>query len=164
MYVVFTGLQATQSCGSTDIRTFSPSFAEKTLAYSSSFLAYGTVLNPGPNCDEYEVAGGFHTINFSNLYYTPIVTSTISKEGCPPIVNPRVSLPAELTNVAPSWASCEPLFYGAWDPPSAITKASQLAPVRNGGNPVTAVEAITTPTVRHFFKLEFLQGHIHGSY
>ncbi|KAK4696699.1 hypothetical protein P7C71_g1266, partial [Lecanoromycetidae sp. Uapishka_2] len=108
------------------------------MAYSSSFLAYGTVLNPGPNCDEYEVAGGFHTINFSDLYYTPIPTTTISKSGCPALINPRVSLPAELTEVAPSWATCEPLFYGAYDPPTFLTKASQMAPIQMSGGSVTA--------------------------
>lgn len=96
------------------------------------------------------MAGGFHTINFSDLYYTPIVTSTISKEGCPAIVNPRISLPADLTNVAPSWASCEPLFYGAWDPPSILKKASQLAPVQIGGGPVTTADGLAAATaVRH---------------
>lgn len=52
-------------------------------------------------------------------------------------MNPRISLPLELTNVAPAWASCEPLFYGAFDPPSALKKASRLAPQQIGVGPVT---------------------------
>ena len=107
-----------------------PSFAAKTIGYSSRFLAYGTVANPGPNCDEQNLPGGFHTIDFSELYYTPIVTSTVYKAGCPPYANPRLSLPAELINVDPAWKTCQPLFYGAFDPPSVLNKASRLAPAQ----------------------------------
>ena len=74
------------------------------------------------------IVGGFHTIDFSDLYYSPIATTTSYPPGCPPYVNPRVSLPAELTNIAPEWASCEPRWYGAYDPPSIMSKASQLVP------------------------------------
>lgn len=74
-----------------------PSYAAKTIGYSSRFLAYGTLINPGPNCDEQNIQDGFHTIDFSELYYTPIVTSTVYKSGCPPYANPRLSLPADLT-------------------------------------------------------------------
>lgn len=47
-------------------------------------------------------------------------------------------MPADLTNVASSWASCEPLFYGAYDPPSFLKKASRLALVQAGDGPVTS--------------------------
>ena len=116
-----------------------PSYAAKTIGYSSRFLAYGTVANPGPNCDEQYIQGGFHTIDFSELYYTPIVTSTAYKAGCSPYANPRLSLPAELTNVDPAWKTCQPLYYGAFDPPSVLSKASRLAPAQ-------ADPAAVTPT------------------
>ena len=118
------------TCDSSVLETTGPSFAAKTIAYSSRFLAYGTLEIPGPRCDEYVVAGGFHTIDFDNLYYNPITTSTTQKAGCPPYANPRLSLPADLTSVDPAWASCEPLFYGAFDPPIALKKArGGLAPL-----------------------------------
>ena len=116
-----------------------PSFAAKTIGYSSRFLAYGTVTFPGPGCNEQYVEDGFHTIDFSQLYHTPIVTSTVYKAGCAPYANPRLSLPAELTNVDPAWKTCQPLFYGAFDPPSVLSKASRLAPA-------PADPATVTPT------------------
>ena len=116
-----------------------PSFAAKTIGYSSRFLAYGTVTFPGPGCTEQYVEDGFHTIDFSQLWHTPIVTSTVYKAGCAPYANPRLSLPAELTNVDPAWKTCQPLFYGAFDPPSVLSKASRLAPA-------PADPAIVTPT------------------
>lgn len=114
-----------------------PSYVAKTIGYSSRFLAYGTVINPGPNCDEQNIEGGFHTIDFSELYYTPIVTSTAYKSGCPPYANPRLSLPADLTDVVPAWKTCQPLYYGAFDPPSVLTKASGLASAQVGPAAVT---------------------------
>ena len=117
------------TCDSSILETTGPSFEAKTLAYSSSFLAYGTLEIPGPGCTENVIAGGFHTIDFDDLYYNPITPTTSEKPGCPPIVNPRLSLPADITSVDPAWASCEPLFYGAYDPPSVVKKASGgLAP------------------------------------
>ena len=92
--------------------------------YSSRFLAYGTLSSPDERCDENVVVGGFHTIDFSDLYYHPIVTSITSKAGCPPYVNPRLSMPAELTDVDPAWRTCQPLFYGEFDPPRVLTKVT----------------------------------------
>ena len=130
-----------------------PSYAVKTIGYSSRFLAYGTVTDPGPNCDEQYIEDGFHTIDFSELYYTPIVTSTVYKSGCPPYANPRLSLPAELTNIVPAWQTCQPLYYGAFDPPSILSKASGLAPapvdpatVTPTPHPVPAVNAAVKAT------------------
>ena len=114
-----------------------PSYAAKTIGYSSRFLAYGTVTFPGPNCDEQYIEDGFHTIDFSELYYTPIVTSTVYKSGCAPYANPRLSLPADLTDVVPAWKTCQPLFYGAFDPPSVLSKATGLAPAQAGPAAVT---------------------------
>ena len=116
-----------------------PSFAAKTIGYSSRFLAYGTVTFPGTMCNEQYVIDGFHTIDFSQLYYNPITTTTTSKAGCAPYANPRLSLPAELINVDPAWKTCQPLFYGAFDPPSVLSKASRLAPAQ-------ADPAAVTPT------------------
>ena len=116
-----------------------PSFAAKTIGYSSRFLAYGTVTFPDQGCTEQYVVDGFHTIDFRQLYYTPIVETTTTKAGCVPYANPRLSLPAELTNVDPAWKTCQPLFYGAFDPPSVLTKASRLAPAQ-------ADPAAVTPT------------------
>ena len=153
------------TCESSLWETTGPSFEAKTMAYSSSFLAYGTVQNPGPNCDEYVVAGGFHTIDFNDLYYNPITTSESQKPGCPPFINPRLSLPLDLTSVDPAWASCEPLFYGAFDPPRVLQKASGgLVPSSAAQPSITSVEptafssvsaaahavpasAVSTPTV-----------------
>lgn len=114
-----------------------PSYAAKTIGYSSRFLAYGTVTFPGPNCDEQYIEDGFHTIDFSELYHTPIVTSTVYKSGCAPYANPRLSLPADLTDVVPAWKTCQPLFYGAFDPPSVLSKATGLAPAQAGPAAVT---------------------------
>ena len=102
--MIYSELQATVSAtGGCDTSAsgdpVGPSYAAKTIGYSSSFLAYGTLIDPGPNCDEQNIQGGFHTIDFSELYYTPIVTSTVYKSGCTPYANPRLSLPADLTYV-----------------------------------------------------------------
>ena len=135
MYVIYSELQATVSAtGACDLSAsgdpVGPSYAAKTIGYPPRFLAYGTVSFPGPRCDEQVVVDGFHTIDFSQLFSTPIVTTTTYKAGCAPYVNPRLSLPAELTNVDPAWKTCEPLFYGAFDPPSVLSKASRLAPAQ----------------------------------
>ena len=145
MYVIYSELQATVSAtGACDSSAsgdpVGPSYAFKTIGYSSRFLAYGTVTFPGPNCDEQYVEDGFHTIDFSELYYTPIVTTTTYKAGCAPYANPRLSLPADLTDVVPAWKTCQPLFYGAFDPPSILTKASRLAPA-----PVDPATVTPTP-------------------
>ena len=142
--MIYSELQATVSAtGACDLSAsgdpVGPSYAAKTIGYSSRFLAYGTVSFPGPNCNEQVVEDGFHTIDFSQLYYTPIVTTTTYKSGCAPYANPRLSLPAELTNVDPAWKTCQPLFYGAFDPPSYLSKASRLAPAQ-------ADPATVTPT------------------
>ncbi|KAF6235844.1 hypothetical protein HO173_006039 [Letharia columbiana] len=142
VYVIYSELQATVSAtGQCDLSAsgdpVGPSYAAKTIGYSSRFLAYGTVTNPGPNCDEQYIEGGFHTIDFSELYYTPIVTSTVYKPGCTPYANPRLSLPADLIDVVPAWETCQPLFYGAFDPPSILTKASGLAPAQASPAAVT---------------------------
>ena len=144
MYVIYSELQATVSAtGACDSSAsgdpVGPSYALKTIGYSSRFLAYGTVTFPGPNCDEQYIEDGFHTIDFKELYYTPIVTTTTYKAGCAPYANPRLSLPADLTDVVPAWKTCQPLFYGAFDPPSILTKASRLAPA-------PADPATVTPT------------------
>ena len=142
--MIYSELQATVSAtGACDLSAsgdpVGPSFAAKTIGYSSRFLAYGTVTFPGPGCNEQYVEDGFHTIDFSQLYHTPIVTSTVYKAGCTPYANPRLSLPTELTNVDPAWKTCQPLFYGAFDPPSVLSKASRLAPAQ-------ADPALVTPT------------------
>ena len=146
--MIYSELQATVSAtGGCDTSAsgdpVGPSYAVKTIGYSSRFLAYGTVTFPGPNCDEQYIEDGFHTIDFSELYYTPIVTSTVYKAGCAPYANPRLSLPADLTDVVPAWKTCQPLFYGAFDPPSFLSKASRLAPAPAGPAVVTS----TSPPV-----------------
>ena len=134
-----------------------PSFQAKTIDYSSRFPAYGTVTFPGPNCNEQVIVDGFHIIDFSQLYHTPIVTSTVYKAGCNPYANPRLSLPAELTDVDPAWKTCQPLFYGAFDPPSVLSKASRLAPAQADPaaitptpppNPSLPAKAQATPTAQ----------------
>lgn len=135
--MIYSELQATVSATGTCDSSASgdpvgPSYAAKTIGYSSRFLAYGTVTFPGPNCDEQYIEDGFHTIDFSQLYYTPIVTSTVYKSGCAPYANPRLSLPADLTDVVPAWKTCQPLFYGAFDPPSVLSKATGLTPAQAG--------------------------------
>ena len=122
MYVVYTSLQATYACDGGPIQTFGPAYEKKTIGYSSRFLAYGTLSSPNQRCNENVVVGGFHTIDFSDLYYHPITTSVTSKAGCPPYINPRLSLPAELTDVDAAWKTCQPLHYGAFDPPRVLTK------------------------------------------
>ena len=143
--MIYSELQATVSAtGACDSAAsgdpVGPSYALKTIGYSSRFLAYGTVTFPGPSCDEQYIEDGFHTIDFSELYYTPIVTTTTYKAGCAPYANPRLSLPADLTDVVPAWKTCQPLFYGAFDPPSILTKASGLAPA-----PVDPATVTPTP-------------------
>jgi len=51
-------------------------------------------------------------------------------------------MPAELTNVDPAWQSCQPLWYGAFDPPRILTKASQLDPAAPGSGSVTSVAPV----------------------
>ena len=138
VYVIYSSLRATATCADSGLHTIGPSFDEKTIAYSSRFLAYGTLSIADAGCSEFVVVDGFHTIDFSSLYYNPITTATTYKAGCSPYVNPRLSLPAPLTNVDPSWQSCEPLFYGAFDPPSVLTKQSGgLVPSPVGAAAVT---------------------------
>ena len=142
--MIYSELQATVSAtGTCDLAASGDhvglSYAVKTIGYSSRFLAYGTVTFPGPNCDLQAVDGGYHTIDFSQLYYTPIVMATTYKSGCAPYANPRLSLPTDLANVDPAWKTCQPLFYGAFDPPSFLSKASRLAPAQ-------ADPATVTPT------------------
>ena len=138
LYVIYSYLRATERRSDSALHTIGPSFAEKTIGYSSRFLAYGTLSMPDAGCSEHVVVDGFHTIDFSSLYYNPITTTTTYKAGCAPYVNPRLSLPADLTSIDPTWQSCEPLFYGAFDPPSVITKASGgLVPSPVGAGQVT---------------------------
>ena len=117
--------------------------------YSSRFLAYGTLSSPDERCDENVVVGGFHTIDFADLYYHPIVTSMTSKAGCPPYVNPRLSMPAELTDVDPAWRTCQPLFYGEFDPPRVLTKVSgpllsPPTPAKSTPRPLIALDPTVT--------------------
>ena len=142
--MIYSELQATVSAtGACDLSAsgdpVGPSFAAKTIGYPSRFLASGTVTFPGTGCTEQYVEDGYHTIDFSQLYHTSIVLSTVSKAGCAPYANPRLSLPADLINVDPAWQTCQPLFYGAFDPPSVLSKASRLAPAQ-------ADPATVTPT------------------
>lgn len=151
VYVIYSELHATVSatgtCADNPVASgdgVGPSYESKTIGYSSSFLAFGKLTNPGPNCDQQVVEDGFHTIDFSKLYYTPVVTSTVYKSGCAPYVNPRLSLPADLTDVVPAWKTCQPLYYGAFDPPSVLTKASRLAPVPVVAEPTEVTSPPTT--------------------
>lgn len=128
------------------VETVGPYFDAYTTGYSNSFLAYGTLEIEGPGCTEDVIVGGFHTIDFSNLYYKPISPTTTYKAGCAPYVNPRVSMVLDLTAAVPAWASCQPLYYGAFDPPSILHKESQLVPPAGGPGPVTNVGP-ATPTV-----------------
>ena len=119
------------------VETVGPYFEAYTTGYSNNFLAYGTLEIEGPGCTEDVIVGGFHTIDLSNLYYNPISPTTTYKAGCAPYVNPRVSMALDLTAAVPAWASCQPLYYGAFDPPSILHKESQLAPPAAGAEPVT---------------------------
>ena len=110
------------------VETVGPYFEAYTTGYSDSFLAYGTLEIEGPGCTEDVIVGGFHTIDFSNLYYNPISPTTTYKAGCAPYVNPRVSMALDLTAAVPAWVACQPLYYGAFDPPSILHKENQLAP------------------------------------
>ena len=138
VYVIYSSLRATVTCGQSSLATIGPYFDKKTIGYSSRFLAYGTLSSPDQSCEENVVVDGFHTIDFTSLYYHPITTSVTSKAGCAPYVNPRLSLPAELTNVDPSWKSCEPLFYGAFDPPHVLQRAGALVPPPIDASPITS--------------------------
>ncbi len=156
VYVVYSSLRATVTCDSSVVQTAGPSFDAITIGYSSRFLAYGTLTKPDANCHENVVLDGFHTIDFDYLYYHPITTIVTQKPGCPPYTNPRLSLPAELTSVDPVWASCEPLFYGAFDPPRFLKKAkgglvatlASQAPIPTAGLanvPIVSAFAQATP-------------------
>ncbi|KAG8533461.1 uncharacterized protein KY384_002244 [Bacidia gigantensis] len=117
------------------------------MAYSSRFLAYGTMSSPGSTCEGFVLSGsGFSTIDFTSLYYNPIITSTTTKAGCSPYINPRVSLPAELTSVDPLWKRCEPLYYGAFDPPRVISKTNALSPHNGQAGRVTKAQTNECPT------------------
>ena len=117
------------TCDSSVLATTGPSFEAKTVAYSSRFLATGILQIPGPGCTEHVIVGGFHTVDVNSLYYHPITTTETQKAGCSPYYNPRLSLPAELRSVDPVWATCEPLFYGAFDPPRILKRGNgRLAP------------------------------------
>ena len=147
VYVVYTSLQATYACENGPITTLGSAYQKKTIGYSSRFLAYGTLSSPDQRCDENVVVDGFHTIDFSSLFYHPITISTTSKAGCPPYVNPRLSMPAELTDVDAAWKTCQPLHYGAFDPPRVLTKIDgPLSPVADKSNPtpVSAAEPVLT--------------------
>lgn len=136
MYVVYTSLRATYGCNGGPIQTFGSAYERKTIGYSSKFLAYGTLSSPDQRCDENVVVGGFHTIDFTDLYYHPITTSVTSKAGCPPYINPRLSMPAELTDVDAAWKTCQPLFYGAFDPPRILTSVKgPLSPLPTHDSP-----------------------------
>ena len=133
-------MSATGTCAQgLPVETVGPYFEAYTAGYSDSFLAYGTLEIEGPGCTEDVIVGGFHTIDFSNLYYNPISPTTTYKAGCAPYVNPRVSMALDLTAAVPAWASCQPLYYGAFDPPSFLHRQSQLAPPAAGPGPVTNV-------------------------
>ena len=146
---MYSSLQATYACKDGPILTLGSAYERKTIGYSSRFLAYGTLLSPDQRCDENVVVGGFHTIDFSDLYYHPITTSLTSKAGCPPYVNPRLSMPADLTDVDPAWATCQPLYYGAFDPPRVLTRVNGpmiplSAPSKPTSVPVPAHDPILT--------------------
>ena len=150
VYVVYSQLGATVSATGTcpqglPVETVGPYFEAYTTGYANSFLAYGTLEIEGPGCTEDVIVGGFHTIDFSNLYYNPISPSTTYKAGCAPYVNPRVSMVLDLTAAIPAWATCQPLYYGAFDPPSILHKESQLVPSAGGPGQVTNVGP-ATPT------------------
>ena len=141
VYVIYSSLRATATCSNSALHTIGPSFSEKTIAYSSNFLAYGTLSSPNGGCSEHEVVDGFHTIDFNSLYNSPIVPTTSTKAGCAPYINPKLSLPADLTTIDPAWKSCEPLFFGAFNPPSILRKpTSGLAP-----SPVAAGQVTNAP-------------------
>ena len=127
---MYSSLRATVTCDSSILATTGPSFEAKTVAYSSRFLATGILQIPGPGCTEHVILDGFHTVDVNSLYYRPITTTETQKSGCPPYYNPRLSLPAELRSVDPMWANCEPLFYGAFDPPRILKRGDgRLAPI-----------------------------------
>ena len=148
MYVVYTSLQATYGCNGGPIQTFGSAYERKTIGYPPRFLAYGTLSSPDQRCDENVVVGGFHTIDFMDLYYHPITTSVTSKAGCPPYVNPRLSMPAELTNVDAAWKTCQPLFYGAFDPPRILTRVNgPLTPPTTTSSPESNTGSSSHPAV-----------------
>ena len=147
MYVVYSSLQATYACNGGSVQTIGASFERKTIGYSSRFLAYGTLSSPDQRCDENVVVGGFHTIDFADLYYHPITTTVTSKAGCPPYVNPRLSMPAELTDVDPAWGTCQPLYYGAFDPPRVLTRAGGFDPIVVHSKPRPTPKSTKSPTL-----------------
>ncbi|KAL8832229.1 MAG: hypothetical protein Q9191_000399 [Dirinaria sp. TL-2023a] len=148
VYVVYNSLQATYDCNNEPVQTLGVAYGRKTIAYSARFLAYGTLSSPDQRCDENVVVGGFHTIDFSDLYYHPITISTTSKAGCPPYVNPRLSMPADLTDVDPAWRSCQPLYYGAFDPPRVLTRVNgPLSPSPTHSKPTSMPASASDPIV-----------------
>ena len=148
MYVVYTSLQATYGCNGGPITTFGSAYERKTIGYPPRFLAYGTLSSPDQRCNENVVVDGFHTIDFMDLYYHPITTSVTSKAGCPPYVNPRLSMPAELTDVDAAWKTCQPLFYGAFDPPRVLTSVKgPLDPLPTHGSPESKPPSTSHPAV-----------------
>lgn len=63
-------------------------------------------------------------------------------------MNPRLSLPADLTSVDPAWADCQPLFYGAFDPPRFLTKENgRLSSPSRSEAPVTSAESAVVPAL-----------------
>lgn len=62
--------------------------------------------------------------------------------GLFPIRESASVCPAELTDVDPAWKSCQPLWYGAFDPPRILTKVGQLGPPAIGSGAVTSVGPI----------------------
>lgn len=147
VYVVYTSLQATYACENGPITTLGSAYEKKTIGYSSRFLAYGTLSSPDQRCDENVVVDGFHTIDFTDLFYHPITMSTTSKAGCPPYVNPRLSMPAELTDIDAAWKTCQPLHYGAFDPPRILSRIDgPLSPIQDkpSPTPVSVAEPVLT--------------------
>ena len=56
-------------------------------------------------------------------------------------------MPAELTDVDPAWKTCQPLFYGAFDPPRVLTKTNGPlgpGPVEAKPTRVSAVQPVLT--------------------
>ena len=67
---------------------------------------------------------------------------------------PYLSMPPALTGVDPAWSTCIAVYWGAFDPPIALHKATALAPDPGNkspptpapGSPVTPPHAPATPT------------------
>ena len=146
--MVYSSLQATYACNDGPVQILGTAYERKTIEYSSRFLAYGTLSSPDQRCDENVVVDGFHTIDFSYLFYHPITTSMTTKAGCPPYVNPRLSMPADLTDVEPAWETCQPLYYGAFDPPRVLTKVTgPLVPLPAAHEPASTPAPALEPMV-----------------